>query len=87
MDLGHYLLVGFGIFLFLCIKLFNTDHIIGGMIYPTYGFINGTNNRDPNIYYSVGWWKIIFILLSIQTVVIPLFILATCIMIPRYKKS
>lgn len=72
-------------FFALVIYLMFRDTRIDGHSYPTYGFFNEDQNRDKGIYYSASIWKLLLCMLTLWTVIIPIYILACTIMIPRFK--
>lgn len=58
---------------------------IDGVVHKSYGLFTKNKPRDANIVYELNWWDVVICIISIYTIIIPLYIIGWEIMAPVSK--
>lgn len=63
------------------------DKTIDGITYGTYGVVNQTEMRNPNIQYEMSGWSIFWSIIFSETVVVPIYFIGWDLYEPVTKKD
>jgi major membrane immunogen (membrane-anchored lipoprotein) len=63
------------------------DKTIDGITYGTYGVVNQTEMRNPNIQYEMSGWSIFWSIIFSETVVVPIYFIGWDLYEPVNKKD
>jgi hypothetical protein len=64
-----------------------SNKVIDGVEYGTYGLVNESEMRNPNIQYSLSGWSIVWSIIFVETIVAPVYFIGWDLYEPIGKKD